>query len=507
MVRQLNFYYFKKVGKERSSFVYQHDAFQYNRPDLLVNLVRKKPASSQLGANPRGPYSSSTNSTRGRLYAHGLSIPQMDVSLDDDEASSPSSTAQYGEVPRQAPHIRLLPHQMPLMAPLSLSSGSVPASSYSYSTHFSPTTASGLGEEDGMHAFEDEEDLDDDADEDGVHAAGGAMSRHAASQRDHRGVWLSSDHSSQQRERSNSNRQYAHQPRPSPNSSSELVAAAGLRTWDAALRYFGTPNKRSPDHRQSPHAPGSQSALGSLAPSCGVSSAVLVVAEFCLAHDPWVSADGLYSQVSALLSCEPALTEELGEYVSAMFPDELSPLSLTGNTSAGAGSGAGAGGKAVCDSSTDRDSTSSGSVGGTDSPSAASSANRADKDNASVSGDSDITDESDAATLCASRVSSSSSSRNKRPCEYRVGGERRKARRTVGGGAAGSPSGGVNEVFVVRSFVSFAISCLETLSGLVLDKAQALSSQGNDSSHADKLLSDLSGVQGSWVDYAKTYST
>jgi hypothetical protein len=57
------------------------------------------------------------------------------------------------------------------------------------------------------------------------------------------------------------------------------------------------------------------------------------------------------------------------------------------------------------------------------------------------------------------------------------------------------------------SFVSFAISCLETLSGLVLDKAQALSSQGNDSSHADKLLSDLSGVQGSWVDYAKTYST
>jgi hypothetical protein len=77
----------------------------------------------------------------------------------------------------------------------------------------------------------------------------------------------------------------------------------------------------------------------------------------------------------------------------------------------------------------------------------------------------------------------------------------------VGGGAAGSPSGGVNEVFVVRTFLSFAISCLETLSGLVLDKAQALSSQGNDSSHADKLLSDLSGVQGSWVEYAQTYST
>ena len=164
----------------------------------------------------------------------------------------------------------------------------------------------------------------------------------------------------------------------------------------------------------------------------------------------------------------------------------------------------------MCDNSTDRDSTSSGSVGGGDSPNAASSANRADKDSASVSGDSDITDESDAATLCASRVtssSSSSSSSRKRRCEDRVGGEHgRKARRAVGG-ARGSSSGGVNEVFVVRSFVSFAISCLESLSGAVLDKAQALSSRGDDSSHADKLLSDLSGVQGSWVEYAQAYST
>lgn len=480
--------------------MYQHDAFQYNRPDLLVNLVRKKPASSQSGTNLRGPYSSSTNSTRGRLF--GLSIPhQMDAFPEDNEASSPSS-AQYGEAPRQSPHTRMMPH----MAPHSLALA--PASAAS----FFPATASGLGEEDGMRDSgdgEEEEEEDDDLDD---------VAYDAVDSGDHRGVRLSSDTSSHQREQNTNHRHNSHQHRspnttlnPNPGSNSaDLSAAASLRTWDAALRYFGTPSKRSPDSRQPSHASGasSSSALGSLAPACEVSAAVLVVVEFCLAHDPWLCAGGLYAQVSALLSCKPALLEELGQYVSAMFPDERSPLTLALSSSAQAGAGAEEG--AVCDNSTDRDSTSSGSVGGGDSPNAASSANRADKDSASVSGDSDITDESDAATLCASRVtssSSSSSSSRKRRCEYRVGGEHgRKARRAVGG-ARGSSSGGVNEVFVVRSFVSFAISCLESLSGVVLDKAKALSSRGDDSSHADKLLSDLSGVQGSWVEYAQAYST
>jgi len=41
LVRQLNFYAFKKVSKERSSWVYSHECFVAGRPDLLDHLKRK----------------------------------------------------------------------------------------------------------------------------------------------------------------------------------------------------------------------------------------------------------------------------------------------------------------------------------------------------------------------------------------------------------------------------------------------------------------------------------
>jgi hypothetical protein len=41
LVRQLNFYAFKKVSKERSSWVYSHAHFQKHRPELLDKLRRK----------------------------------------------------------------------------------------------------------------------------------------------------------------------------------------------------------------------------------------------------------------------------------------------------------------------------------------------------------------------------------------------------------------------------------------------------------------------------------
>lgn len=48
MVRQLNFYNFKKIGKERSSWIYQHNFFQRNKPELLLQLKRKTNGSSNL---------------------------------------------------------------------------------------------------------------------------------------------------------------------------------------------------------------------------------------------------------------------------------------------------------------------------------------------------------------------------------------------------------------------------------------------------------------------------
>ena len=45
-VRQLNFYSFKKISKERNSWVYSHDCFQRGRPELLEHLRRKTNTSS-----------------------------------------------------------------------------------------------------------------------------------------------------------------------------------------------------------------------------------------------------------------------------------------------------------------------------------------------------------------------------------------------------------------------------------------------------------------------------
>merc|ERR1719502_1797324 len=41
LVRQLNFYSFKKVSKERSVCIYQHALFQRDHPDKLEHLKRK----------------------------------------------------------------------------------------------------------------------------------------------------------------------------------------------------------------------------------------------------------------------------------------------------------------------------------------------------------------------------------------------------------------------------------------------------------------------------------
>jgi len=41
LVRQLNFYAFKKVSKERSSWVYSHEYFRRDRPELLHRMRRK----------------------------------------------------------------------------------------------------------------------------------------------------------------------------------------------------------------------------------------------------------------------------------------------------------------------------------------------------------------------------------------------------------------------------------------------------------------------------------
>eukprot|EP01031_Cornospumella_fuschlensis_P029830 gene29830-36020_t len=60
LVRQLNFYSFKKVGKERSSWIYTHPCFRRGRPELLLQLRRK------------------TNGGGNVHYMHHLNLPNVE---------------------------------------------------------------------------------------------------------------------------------------------------------------------------------------------------------------------------------------------------------------------------------------------------------------------------------------------------------------------------------------------------------------------------------------------
>lgn len=61
LVRQLNFYSFKKVGKERSSWIYTHECFRRGHPELLLSLKRK------------------TNCGGNSHYIHHLNIPENQI--------------------------------------------------------------------------------------------------------------------------------------------------------------------------------------------------------------------------------------------------------------------------------------------------------------------------------------------------------------------------------------------------------------------------------------------
>jgi len=70
LVRQLNFYNFRKVSKERILWVYRHKLFRRDRPDLL-ECLRRKPSASVvkrervMRSNSYGSTSSSGSSYTG----------------------------------------------------------------------------------------------------------------------------------------------------------------------------------------------------------------------------------------------------------------------------------------------------------------------------------------------------------------------------------------------------------------------------------------------------------
>jgi len=97
LVRQLNFYAFKKVSKERSSWLYSHRFFQRNRPDLLEKLRRKTNGLSEKRSNAAASQSMDTYedvSTKRRRAETSKSL-SSESSSDDDADNSWSYALKY----------------------------------------------------------------------------------------------------------------------------------------------------------------------------------------------------------------------------------------------------------------------------------------------------------------------------------------------------------------------------------------------------------------------------
>ncbi|KAM3573953.1 hypothetical protein VYU27_004081 [Nannochloropsis oceanica] len=85
LVRQLNFYDFKKISKERVIWIYRHKLFQHHKPHLLDELKRKPSASlvkSRTGSATTRRTITSTTTSRSRSSTSG-----NDSSSDHDDNS------------------------------------------------------------------------------------------------------------------------------------------------------------------------------------------------------------------------------------------------------------------------------------------------------------------------------------------------------------------------------------------------------------------------------------
>jgi len=114
LVRQLNFYSFKKISKERSMWIYHHALFHRDRPELLKKLKRKPSSTSNSTRRPAAPSAQlpaeepSIYTDFGALHERmGLNFPfnvasrKPDAahvySEDDDEHTSPAMSDEGSE--------------------------------------------------------------------------------------------------------------------------------------------------------------------------------------------------------------------------------------------------------------------------------------------------------------------------------------------------------------------------------------------------------------------------
>lgn len=103
LVRQLNFYAFKKISKERSSWVYSHDHFKKNRPDLLEKLRRKTNGVAAMNKRNAEVLNGMTNTLRKKrkITNENASYPMMNTGMNSSykggELSGDESSDEFAD--------------------------------------------------------------------------------------------------------------------------------------------------------------------------------------------------------------------------------------------------------------------------------------------------------------------------------------------------------------------------------------------------------------------------
>ena len=460
LVRQLNFYSFRKANNARSSFVYIHEAFQLNRPDLLSLLQRKRVASSPFAQHLQ-QLQQSLNSQR--IVAATAAGAAVNVGSNSNSSNTTNNNAMI----------------------------------------FRPTTPpSGF----------DDPDSDEDSSQQGGYST--------MDNNDNEGEqFLRPMRQSENRE---AKRRRSLEQVDAEKEMLTLRWDAATRYFGPRATAIASGAMVSPLHAPLGDSSSSGSdrdgkikrsnllreTLGVNA--SGLAPAVEHLVEFCLSRNPWKEPEALFRDVRLLLQREPALASELAVYVAAMFPDEAASSSPELGAAADVGA-------EVDNGSISGESDSPGA----EEDSSLLKRRRRDCDEeeeGSVESGSTYSGPGGSATSTTASTTASFSRGRKTTCHI-VGG--RKSVKSGGGGGVGGKnaadntteldrSSSLNEVFFMRGFMSFAIAAIQAVAAVVSEKRSAkVEAQGCSLDQEDKLEKAhfaMSLCWTNWLESAQLYS-
>ena len=524
-MRQLNFYCFKKVSKERSSFTYLHENFQHNRPELLALLQRKK-AVTPYGQQTH-THASAQSCAQAHAHSHIPSTGERDAqsrapvsqgsSLAVSSSSSSSSSRAVDKSLSLSP--RALAYQQALSNLISATAALPPRARAAYSTRDVNTC---------------ECETDDEDDEIFEPAAQFELGCRALCQTRHPSML----------------ELFKHQPLSSDPSTAGLAQSRrehATHNWDAATRFFSPRvppallratqalSSKCLEQSKSPHKQTRRLlALQKIDALRHVLPAVEAVLEFCMGRNPFEASAELYSEVAQLLQTDLSMALEVSGYMQALIPDQSNSCDFALRLSRHVGA-AGGGSTDCANTSSSRPGS---DCGGSETDTASStrshgSGGPGDKCDNSISGESEEEESvhpSDNASpspqssghlredrrhvsvilgggnLCAASAAGRKRVRDGDGGDYSDGAESGFRPLTSSSSSAGrkSPSQAAlssNEVVLMRTFMSYAIASIQT----VVDALYERPGEDEEGEGGQELARELTNCCECWREYAKMH--